>query len=65
MFKELLLCQLVGECVDVLKPGEDRADVGELDDMAGVELLAEQGGVFEGLLGRRSDRYAHEAIVAA
>jgi hypothetical protein len=65
MFEEFLLCQLVGECVDVLEAGEHRADVGELDDMAGVEFLAEQGGVFQGLLGRRSDRYAHEDIVAA
>ena len=65
VFEELLLCQLVGERVNVLKPGEDRADVGELDDMAGVELLAEQGWVFESFLGRGSDRNAHEGIVAA
>jgi hypothetical protein len=59
VLEEFLLCKLVGECMDVLNPREDGAEIAERDGMTRVEFLAEQDEVFENFLGGGSDRYAH------
>ena len=59
MFEQLFLRELIRKRVNVLKAGEDSSEIGELDDMTGLELRAEPDGVFERLLGSSSDCYAH------
>jgi hypothetical protein len=54
LLEEFPLCKSVGKRVDIFKPRDDGAEIGKLDDVACLEFLAEQDGVFEALLGTRS-----------